>query len=154
MLQGVAAEGETAAFAEEVVRLAFDLGVSHRDRMDEASLQTYLEPWVRSPGALFRAARAITGEGLAGRETSLAAVDAPVLIIWGEDDPFLDSDLAERLGDLFPGSAVALLPGCSHFVTEDAPQTVGPLVYEYLRIRYLGQMHHHAGAMPIPLEER
>lgn len=154
MLQDVTAEAETSAFAEEVVRLVFDLGVSHRDRVDEATLQAYLEPWVRNPGALFRAARAITGEGLAGRETELAAIDAPVLILWGEDDPFLGFDLAERLGDVFPGSAVALLPGCSHFVTEDAPQTVGPLIYEYLRARYLGQTHHHAGTKPIALEER
>ena len=50
---------------------------------------------------------------------------------------------------------VALLPGCSHFITEDAPQTVGPLIYEYLRSHYLGQSHHHAepgGPVPVSLE--
>jgi 2-hydroxymuconate-semialdehyde hydrolase len=154
LLQGVTAEGETAAFAEEVVRLAFDVGMAHRDRLDEGGLQSYLEPWVRDPGALFRAARAITGSGLAGREAEMSALDAPVLIVWGEDDPFLDAELAERLGDVLPGSAVALLPGCSHFVTEDAPQTVGPLIYEYMRARYVGESHHHTGPVAIALEER
>jgi 2-hydroxymuconate-semialdehyde hydrolase len=154
MLQAAAAEQETAEFAEEVVRLVFELGVAHRDRMDESALQSYIEPWTRDPGALFRAARAITGSGLAGREAELAALAIPVLIVWGEDDPFLEAELAERLGDALPGSAVALLPGCSHFVTEDAPQTVGPLVYEYMRARYLGESHHHTGPVPVTLEER
>jgi 2-hydroxymuconate-semialdehyde hydrolase len=154
MLQAVTPEQQTAQFAEGVVRLTFDLGMAHRDRLDEPDLRSYLEPWIRDPGALFRAVRAISGSGLAGRDAELAALDAPVLIVWGEEDPFLGSELAERLGDVLPGSAVALLPGCSHFVTEDAPQTVGPLVYEYLRARYLGQTHHHSGPVPIGLEER
>ena len=39
-----------------------------------------------------------------------------------------------------------MLPGCSHFLLEDAPETVGPLIYEWLRVRYLREPHHHAGA--------
>ena len=45
--------------------------------------------------------------------------------------------------DVLPGSTVALLPGCSHFVTEDAGPTVDQLVYEFLRLRYLGEAHAH-----------
>jgi 2-hydroxymuconate-semialdehyde hydrolase len=154
MLQALTPEQQTAEFAEELVRLTFELGMAHRERLDEPDLRSYLEPWTRDPGGLFRAVRAITGRGLAGREAALAGLDAPVLIMWGEEDPFLEAELAERLGDVLPGSTVALLPGCSHFVTEDAPQTVGPLIYEYLRARYLGDVHHHAGPVPIAFEER
>jgi 2-hydroxymuconate-semialdehyde hydrolase len=154
MLQAVTPEQQTAEFAEELVRLTFDLGMAHRDRLDEPDLRSYVEPWTRDPGDLFQAVRAISGKGLAGRDAELAALDTPVLIVWGEEDPFLGSELAERLGDVLPGSAVALLPGCSHFVTEDAPQTVGPLVYEYLRARYLSETHHHSGPVPLGLEER
>jgi 2-hydroxymuconate-semialdehyde hydrolase len=153
-LQATAAEQETVELAEAAVRRVFDLGVAHRDRLDEAALASYLQPWTRDAGALFRAARAMTGRGLAGRDAELAAMAAPVLIVWGEDDPFLGAELAERLGDVLPGSAVALLPGCSHFITEDAPQTVGPLIYEYMRARYLGESHRHAGPVAIALEER
>ena len=69
--------------------------------------------------------------------------------MWGEDDPFLPASLAERLGEAIPGSTVALLPGCSHLVTEEAPQTVGPLIYGYLRLRYLHDEHEHTGTGPI-----
>jgi hypothetical protein len=74
------------------------------------------------------------------------------MLIWGEEDPFIGSELAERLGETIPGSTVALLPGCSHFVTEDAPQTVGPLIFEYLRSRYVGDTHSHGhreGTVPV-----
>ena len=46
------------------------------------------------------------------------------------------------------GTIVALLPGCGHWVNLDAPSTVGPLIYEFLRTRYLREAHTHADAIP------
>jgi 2-hydroxymuconate-semialdehyde hydrolase len=151
MLQALVSEQETAEFVESVMRLTLDFGMCHKERIDETITKGYLGPWLEEPAAFFRAARSITGEGLADRDEDLAALDTPVLIIWGEDDPFFDSSLGERLGETIPGSTVALLPGCSHFVNEDAPQTVGPLLYEYLRSRYLGDRHVHAETGPVPV---
>jgi len=145
MLQAATPQQETAEFVESVIRLTFDLGISHQGRIDEPTLRAYLNPWLEDPPAFFRAARGITGRGLAEREQELRASDIPTFVIWGEDDQFLDSELGERLGETIPGSTVALLPGCAHFVNEDAPQVVGPLLYEYLRSRYLGDRHAHAG---------
>ena len=148
MLQQARPDEETPEFVESLIRLSFDLGVAHQERVDAEMLRTYAEPWVADPAAFFRAARAITGIGLAGREGELEALDIPVFVIWGEEDPFLAAALGERLGEAIPGSTVALLPGCAHFVTEDAPQTIGPLIYEYLRSRYLRDRHSHAFAAP------
>jgi hypothetical protein len=73
-------------------------------------------------------------------------------VVWGEDDPFQPVGLAERLGDAMPGATVALLPGCSHYVTEDAPEAVLPLIADYLRRVHLGQSHgHEAGPTPVEL---
>jgi 2-hydroxymuconate-semialdehyde hydrolase len=151
MLQAIAPDQETAEFVESVIRLTLDFGICHKGRIDEPTTQGYLDPWLEEPAAFFRAVRGITGRGLADREQELTGLDIPVLVIWGEDDPFFDSSLGERLGETIPGSTVALLPGCSHFVNEDAPQTVGPLVYEYLRSRYLGDRHGHAETGPVPI---
>jgi 2-hydroxymuconate-semialdehyde hydrolase len=136
-LQEVTPEQETRNFVEDVVRLTFDLGVAHRNRIDEGAMASYLEPWMNDPPAFFRAVRGIEGKGLVGRDLDLAALEAPAFIIWGEEDPFLPAELGERLQAALPGSTLALLPGCSHFVMEDAPRTIGPLVYEFLRSRYL-----------------
>lgn len=152
MLQAAAPERQTAAFAEQVVRLALDLGMAHRERLDEGAVHGYVEPWLPEPAALFRAARGIDGRGLAGREAELAALDLPALVVWGEEDPFLPPELAERLGETLDGSMVALLPGCSHYVTEDAAATVEQLVYEFLRLRYLRESHGHGGGSgPVPV---
>jgi pimeloyl-ACP methyl ester carboxylesterase len=155
MLQAATVEQETPEFVEEILRLTFDLGISHRSRVDDSIIEAYLRPWRGHAHAFFRAARGISGRGLAGRDDELAALDQRVLIIWGEDDPFIGSELGERLGEAIPGSTVALLPGCSHFVTEDAPQTVGPLIYEFLRSQYPRDPHghvHQTGPVPVFLQ--
>jgi len=152
MLQAAEPNQETAEFVDAVVRLSIELGVSHRDRLDESTLAAFARPWVDDPPAFFRAVRAIDGVGLAGREAELAALDLPTLIVWGEDDPYLPVDLAERLGDSLPGSTVALLPGCSHFVVEDAGPTVDQLLFEFLRLRFLEEPHAHAHASSGPVE--
>jgi 2-hydroxymuconate-semialdehyde hydrolase len=145
MIQAVLPEQETALFVEEILREAFVLGIAHQNRIEPGVVEGYIEPWKEDPAAFFRAVRSLTGKGLAGRDAELAGLEVPALIIWGEDDPYLPAELAERLGDAIPLSTVALLPGCSHYVTEDAPQTVGPLLYEFLRLRYLGESHGHGG---------
>jgi pimeloyl-ACP methyl ester carboxylesterase len=155
-LQASTPEQETPEFADQVVRLVLDLGIAHPERLEAGTVEGYLEPWLQDPHSLFRAARAVTGRGLAGRDRELAALELPAFVVWGEDDPFLPAELAERLGEVFDGAAVALLPGCSHFVTEDAPQTVPQLVFQYLRVRLVGDGHAHeaaeAGPVPIYLE--
>ena len=154
-LQAVTPGQETASFVEDLVRLIADVGVSHKEGMGAETLAGYLDPWRDDPPAFFRAARGIEGKGLDPQGEDLAKLDIPTLIMWGEDDPFLPVSLAERLQEALPGSTLALLPGCSHFVTEDAPGTVGPLVYEFLRARYLGETHSHApagGPVPVFLE--
>lgn len=148
-IRSIPASQEAAAFVEEAVRGVLADGVAHRNRLDEDAVSAYLQPWLQDPPAFFRAARAVTGMGLAGRDKELAALDVPTLVIWGESDPFLPAPLAEALGEVISGSTVALLPGCSHFVNEDAPGTVGPLIYEYLRARYLGERHHHGESEPV-----
>jgi pimeloyl-ACP methyl ester carboxylesterase len=152
MLQAAEAHQEKAEFVDSVVRLSIELGVSHRDRLDEPAVAAYARPWVEDPRAFFRAVRAIDGVGLAGREAELSALDIPALIIWGEDDPYLPAELAERLGEVLPGSTVALLPGCSHFVTEDAGPTVDQLLFEFLRLRFLQESHAHAHSQSGPVQ--
>jgi pimeloyl-ACP methyl ester carboxylesterase len=134
------------------VREILEAGIAHAWRRDEKTIDSLLRPWLADPAALVRAARALDGAGLEGREEELAALDLAAFIVWGEDDPDLPPDVAERLGDAIPGSTVALLPGCSHFVNLDAPETVGPMVFEFLRYRYLGESHLHVAEGPVSVQ--
>jgi len=153
LLQATTPEQETADFAEQVVRLAFDVGVEHDGRLSDEEVEAFVAPWRADPPSLFRAARALDGAGLAGTEAALSRLEVPAFVLWGEEDAFVAADLAERLGEALSDSIVALLPGCGHWVNLDAPQTVGPLLYEWLRVRYLGHTHAHAeGPVPVFLE--
>jgi pimeloyl-ACP methyl ester carboxylesterase len=152
MLQVASPETADDELVRGIVGVALDAGMSHPERLSEEDRHEYLRPWLDDPPALLRAARGIDGVGLTGTEDRLAALDARVLVAWGEDDPFQPAELAERLGEVIPGATVALLPDCSHFVTEDAPEAVLPLMAEYLRVHHLRESHaHHPGPTAIDL---
>ncbi len=156
MLQDAEPEQETSELVREVIDLALDLGMSHVDRLSEEAREAYRASFAGPEGAaaFFRAARGIDGLGLAGRDDELAKLDVPALIVWGEDDPYVEVDLAERLAGVLPDAALVLLPGCSHFLPEEVPETIGPLIAEFLRARYLGLPHghdHSSGPLPIDL---
>jgi haloalkane dehalogenase len=147
---------------EQVVREAFDGflrdAVGKGERLTEDLRGAYLAPFAGDEGmrGFFRGIDAADGVGLVGTERQLAELTCPTLILWGEDDPFFLVDVAERLNNAIGTSSLAVLPGCSHLLPEDAPETVAPLVFDYLRSRYLGRTHSHddAGAVPIALERR
>lgn len=84
-------------------------------------------------------------------EPRLSGLEIPALVIWGEEDEVVDASNAERLGDLLPMAAVALLPGCGHHVLADAPETVASLVFQWLRSRYLKIEHRHESG-PVVVE--
>lgn len=151
LIQAAAPDQVTEEFVRGLVDVTFDLGMRRPDRLTPEDRAEYMRPWLGDPMALVRAARGIDGEGLVGTEPRLAELDARALVVWGEDDPFQPAEIAERLGEALMGATVAVLPGCSHYVTEDAAETVLPLISQYLGLHYLRESHRHAGPLPVEL---
>jgi pimeloyl-ACP methyl ester carboxylesterase len=146
-----------AAFIRSWFDGFFDLGMGHRERLSDADLAEYRRPFERDDGVerFVRVASAFDGAGLAGLEPRLAELEIPALVLWGEDDRFMPAGLAERLGDALPMASVALLPGCGHFLLEDAADTVVPLIFQWLRRMYLGVPHgHEEGPVTVQLGRR
>ena len=79
--------------------------------------------------------------------------DLPAMILWGEDDRLVPAGVGERLNEAIRSSAFGLVPGCGHLLPEDAPETIFPIIAEYLRANYLRIPHGHevAGPMLVPL---
>lgn len=112
----------------------------------------------------------LTGDDLAGLAASSApapdpldlthVVDAmatwefPIFLLWGEDDPYTPMTLAERLNEAVPASTLGVVPESGHFLLEDAFESVGILLAEYLRSRYLGAPHGHEGVVMLQLERK
>lgn len=142
------------ASVETWLRGAIDKAVVHRDRLSEQDAEGYLAPFAGPDGVerFERVVASLDGVGLVGLESRLAELEIPTLVLWGEDDAFVPVEIAERLGDALPMATIALLPGCGHLVLDDAPETAVPLIFQYLRSRYLGTPHvHEAGAVTVQL---
>ena len=100
---------------------------------------------------------AATSPGTGAALRRLAQREIPILLLWGEDDAVVRAEEAEGLSDRLPTSTLALVPGAGRDVRETGGATVVPLVFEYLRSRYLGEGHGHAeagGPVPIALTRR
>jgi pimeloyl-ACP methyl ester carboxylesterase len=60
-------------------------------------------------------------------------IDAPVLVIWGEQDRYLGKELADPPSDLVPNARVERLPDASHWVQNDRPDRVNQLLLDFLK---------------------
>jgi pimeloyl-ACP methyl ester carboxylesterase len=152
-LQALPPERRTQSAAQEALDRFLAKAMGHPERLAAEDRAEYRRPFTGEDGAraFFAGIDAADGIGLVGTETALAGLEVPALVLWGEEDPYLPAALGERLADALPMSTIGFLPGCSHLLPEDAPETVAPLVFEYLRSRYLGTPHTHAGG-PVAVE--
>lgn len=159
-LQAVDPDRLTPELVEAGMRAVLLTGVADPAVASEEVVAAYVAPWLGAggPASIVRAAIAFDGRGLTGHEDTFARWAFPILILWGEDDPYLPASLGERLQDAMPSSALGLLPGVGHFVFDEAGPTVVPMIAEWLRAKYLGAPHTHgdvhAGVVLLQLERR
>ena len=86
------------------------------------------------PGALtapINYIRCIFSQFGPNRDASMAKkkIEIPTLIIWGDEDQFLESCMADAHGDFVSDLTVKHIPKCSHWVQQDQPE----LVNQYMR---------------------
>lgn len=87
------------------------------------------------PGALTGAInyyRALFRRSPAAAQRMLRRIDAPVLVIWGEQDRYLGRELAEPDPEWVPHARVERLPQSSHWVQHDDPDRVNTLLLQFL----------------------
>lgn len=88
------------------------------------------------PGALtggINYYRALFRQSPLNTRGSIKRIDAPVLVIWGEQDRFLDAELAEPDRKWVPNLRVERLANASHWVQVDQPEMVNALLLEFLQ---------------------
>jgi haloalkane dehalogenase len=71
-------------------------------------------------------------EKLEAYEGRLAALDAPFLALWGEDDPFAPLGAAQRFEREIPGARLQVIAGTGHFVYDDAPEEAAEALAAFL----------------------
>jgi pimeloyl-ACP methyl ester carboxylesterase len=59
-------------------------------------------------------------------------IELPILVIWGDDDCYLNSDLADRHRGVARNVMVKHIKNCSHWVQNDQPEEVNQCIREFL----------------------
>lgn len=59
-------------------------------------------------------------------------IDAPVLVLWGEQDAYLGRALAQPSARWVPRAQVEYFPGVGHFIQHEAPERVTQRLVEFL----------------------
>jgi pimeloyl-ACP methyl ester carboxylesterase len=76
-------------------------------------------------GALFPA---LADQDAAIADARLAALDVPVTLVFGADDPYLNPSLARHLTSLFTSAELHLIDAASHWPQGDQPEAVARLL--------------------------
>lgn len=117
-----------------VLRNGFRRNPARPGAISAEDAERYVEAMAR-PGALKAAINYYRALFRYPSETRalLKEVETPTLVIWGEKDVFLSSELAEPSPLWVPNLRTERLPDASHWVAEDRPERVNALLLDFLR---------------------
>jgi pimeloyl-ACP methyl ester carboxylesterase len=104
------------------------------DAFTDADITRYVEA-LAQPGALTATVnyyRALLRRNPGAMHARLRRIEAPVLVIWGERDRYLEAGLADPPRRWVPNARVERLPDASHWVQLDRPERVNALLLEFL----------------------
>jgi pimeloyl-ACP methyl ester carboxylesterase len=74
--------------------------------------------------AILRLHRDADPSRLAGAGLGLEELDAPTLVVWGEQDPWFGPELARRYADRLPHAELEVIEGAGHWPWLDRPELV------------------------------
>ncbi|GAA4899561.1 alpha/beta fold hydrolase [Streptomonospora salina] len=96
--------------------------------------EAYLAPWAGRQGQN-RWVDQVAAVGYADTRDAVELLDsvtAPTLVLWGEQDGWLDPSVGSDLAAAVPGARLRTVPGAGHFLPEDAPEAAAHALSEFL----------------------
>ena len=106
--------------------------VADADRMPARLLARYLAPYVGKDGVRHLLALARSMRRADVEELELGAIRVPTLIVWGDEDRWLEDGLPERLLSAIPDCRLERLPGVGRLAPEEAPERLAELLLAFL----------------------
>lgn len=102
-------------------------------RMTDDELWSYLEPWSGAEGqaAYYRHVSQLDERYTEEVEPLYGSIVTPTLILWGEEDGWLELSTGERLHEMIPGSILRAIPNAGHFAPEDAPEAIAAALDDF-----------------------
>jgi len=95
----------------------------------------YLAPFVGKDGTnhLLSLASSISGEDL--EDIDFRSIHVPTLILWGDEDPFVEGRIAEKLTNALPDGRLVRMPGIGRLLPEENPERLGEMLLDFMRKR-------------------
>lgn len=105
----------------------------HRPMCDSTA-SAYLSPWAGEPGQRrwLDQVSAVTFSDTVDVVDQLDRISAPTLVLWGENDEWLDPTVGDELTAAIPGARQAAVARAGHFLTEDNPHDVADALIQFL----------------------
>jgi pimeloyl-ACP methyl ester carboxylesterase len=106
--------------------------VANPEAMPPALVARYLAPYVGRDGLehLIMLGRQIEASDM--RDIDLTTVRQPTLIVWGDEDHWVDPSLPDRLVQTLPGARLMRVPNAGRLVPEDAPEALSTILLEFI----------------------
>jgi pimeloyl-ACP methyl ester carboxylesterase len=95
----------------------------------------YLAPFVGKDGTnhLLTLANSISAEDM--EDVELRDIHVPTLILWGEEDTFVDAKVGDRLTNALPDGRLVRMPGIARLLPEENPEYLIELLMDFMRKR-------------------
>ena len=95
----------------------------------------YLAPFVGKDGTnhLLTLASSISGEDM--EDIEMRDVHVPTLILWGEEDTFVDSKIGDKLANELPDGRLVKLPGVARLLPEEDPDFLSAQLIDFMKKR-------------------
>ena len=95
----------------------------------------YLAPFVgkEGPNHLLTLASSISAEDF--EDIELRDIHVPTLLLWGEEDGFVDAKIGEKLSNALPDGRLVRIPGVARLLPEENPDFLTEHLLDFMRKR-------------------
>jgi pimeloyl-ACP methyl ester carboxylesterase len=95
----------------------------------------YLAPFVGKDGTnhLLTLASSISGADM--EDIEMRDVHVPTLILWGEEDTFVDAKIGDKLANELPDGRLVKIPGVARLLPEENPEFLSEHLIEFMKKR-------------------
>lgn len=121
--------------AAPLLRSVLEGGVADRAKMPMKLVARYLAAFAGQNGVqhLLTLASSVRREDF--DDLDLGTIHAPTLVIWGDQDKWLDPKLPDRLVNAIPDSRLSRVHGVARLVPEESPEQLCELLLGFIRSR-------------------
>jgi pimeloyl-ACP methyl ester carboxylesterase len=104
-------------------------------KMPVKLIARYLAPFAGRDGVnhLLAIASSINADDL--EDVDIKTILVPALVVWGEEDQWVDSKMADRLVNALPDGRLVRIPGIGRLVPEENPEQMSTLLLDFMRRR-------------------